>query len=161
MSSSQRAERTTSGNLLIRAANPTKPADIVQVSVITTSKSRTIGSIIAASWFETEREARDFAIRYGELLRAKYPDWELGQEKMDDNFDIVEVSLLKAPHNIKLSLAQDERDGRSMWRMSLGLEWDKQSEQWAAWQEQATSENVASRTSEHEELLKNSDIRGL
>jgi hypothetical protein len=159
--SSQEPELTTSGNLLITAEDPTKPADIVQVSLITTSESRTIGYIIAASWFATEREARDFGIRYVELLRAKYPDWDFGQEKMDENFDIVEVSLSKAPHNIKLSLARDERDGRSMWRISLGLGWDRESQEWGSWQEQAATEHTAASASEREKLMDNADIRGL
>jgi hypothetical protein len=159
--SPQDAELTTSGNLLIAAEDPTKPADIVRVSLIATPESRTIGYIIAASWFVSEREARDFGIRYVELLRAKYPDWDFGQEKMDDNFDIVEVNLNQAPHNIKLSLARDERDGRSMWRISLGLGWDKNSQEWGVWQKQAAAENTAARASEHEKLMDNADIRGL
>ncbi len=159
--SSQEAAVTTSGNLLITAENPTKPADIVQVSLIATPASRTIGYIIAASWFGSEREARDFGIRYVELLRAKYPDWDFGQEKMDENFDIVEVNLNEAPHNIKLSLARDERDGRSMWRISMGLGWDRDSQESAVWQNQAASEHNAARASEHERLMDNADIRGL
>jgi hypothetical protein len=159
--SSQKAELTTSGNLLITAEDPTKPADIVQVSLIATPDSRTIGYIIAASWFATEREARDFGTRYVELLRAKYPAWDFGQEKMDDNFDIVEVNLNQAPHNIKLSLARDERDGRSMWRISLGLGWDRESQESVAWQSQAASEHSAARASEHQKLMDNADIRGL
>ena len=159
--SPREAEVTTTGNLLITAENPTKPADIVQVSLIATPESRTIGYIIGASWFATEREARDFGTRYVELLRAKYPAWDFGQEKMDENFDIVEVNLSQAPHNIKLSLARDERDGRSMWRISLGLGWDRESQEWDAWQKQAAAEHTAARASEHEQLMDNADIRGL
>ena len=159
--SPQTAAVTTTGNLLITAENPTKPADIVQVSLIATPESRTIGYIIAASWFVSEREARDFGIRYVELLRAKYPAWDFGQEKMDENFDIVEVSLDQAPHNIKLSLARDEHDGRSMWRISLGLGWDRESQEWDAWQKQAATEHTAAMTSEHDKLMDNADIRGL
>jgi hypothetical protein len=152
---------TTTGNLLITAENPTKPADIVRVSLIATPTSQTIGYIIAASWFATEGEARNFGTRYAELLRAKYPAWDFGQEKMDENFDIVEVNLNQAPHNIRLSLARDERDGRSMWRISLGLGWDRDSQEWGTWQKQAASEHAASRASEHKELMDKSDIRGL
>jgi hypothetical protein len=159
--SSQEAELTTSGNLLITAENPTKPADIAQVSLIATPESRTIGYIIAASWFATEGEARDFGIRYVELLRAIYPAWDFGQEKMDENFDIVEVNLNQASHNIRLSLARDERDGRSMWRISMGLGWDGESQEWDAWQDQAAAEQTATRASEHEQLVDKSDIRGL
>jgi len=159
--SPQEVELTTTGNLLITAENPTKPADIIQVSLIATPASRTIGYIIAASWFATEREARDFGSRYVELLRAKYPAWDFGQEKMDENFDLVEVNFNKAPHNIKLSLARDERDGHSMWRISIGLGWDRESQKWDAWQDQAATEHAATRASEHEQLLDKSDIRGL
>ena len=158
---SQEAGLTTTGNLLITAENPTKPADIDQVSLVATPESRTIGYIIAASWFVSEREARDFGIRYVELLRAIYPAWDFGQEKMDENFDIAEVNLNQAPHNIKLSLARDERDGRSMWRISMALGWDKESQEWEAWQDRAAAEHAATRASEHRKLMDNSDIRGL
>ncbi len=159
--SSQEVEITTTGNLLIAAENPTKPDNIAQVSLIATPDSRTIGYIIAASWFATEREARDFGIRYVELLRAKYSDWDFGQEKMDENFDLVEVNLNKAPHNIKLSLARDEREGRSMWRLSMGLGWDKESQEWDAWNKQAVAEHAAARSSEDQQLMDEADIRGL
>ena len=159
--SSQKFGITTTGNLRIVAEHPTKPDNINQVSLIATPDSRTIGYIIAASWFATEREARDFGIRYVELLRAKYSDWNFGQEKMDDNFDLVEVNLNKAPHNIKLSLARDEREGRSMWRISMGLGWDKESQEWGAWNKQAVSEHAAARSSENEQLMDEADIRGL
>lgn len=159
--SPQEQEFTTTGNLLITAENPTKPADIVQVSVIATPKTRTIGYIIAASWFNSEREARDFATRYGELLRAKYPDWSFGQEKMDENFDVVEVNFNKAPHNIKLSLARDENVGLGMWRISLGLGWTSGSEEQGVWQAQASSEHAAAKTSDNKRLMDNSDMRGL
>ena len=43
-------EVTTTGNLLIAAENPTKPADIAQVKLVATPQSRTIGYIIAARW---------------------------------------------------------------------------------------------------------------
>ena len=159
--SPQEAELTTTGNLLITAEDPTKPADIIQVSLIATPASRTIGYIIAASWFATEAEARSFGKRYVELLRAKYPAWDFGQEKMDENFDIVEVNLNQAPHNIRLSVARDEHGGRSMWRISLGLGWDRESQEWDAWQKQAAAEHTAARASEHEKLMDNADIRGL
>jgi len=159
--SPQESEVTTTGNLLITAGSPTKPADIDHVSLIATPESRTIGYIIAASWFASERDARDFGTRYVELLRAIYPAWNFGQEKMDENFDIVEVNLNQAPHNIKLSLARDERDGRSMWRISMALGWDRESAEWNAWQDQAAAEHIATRASEHGKLMENSDIRGL
>ena len=79
----QDVEVMTTGNLLIGAENPTKPADIAKVSLIVTPDSRTIGYIVAASWYATESEARQVGRRYVELLRAKYPDWDFGREMMD------------------------------------------------------------------------------
>jgi hypothetical protein len=154
-------ELTTAGNLLITAENPTKPADIVQVSLVATPESQIVGYIIASSWFSSEGEARAFGRRYVELLRAKYPDWDFGQEKMDENFDLVEVNFNKPPHNIKLSLARDDHDDRSMWRISMGLGWVSESNERNAWHAQATSEHAAAKASEHEQLMEKSDIRGL
>ena len=96
----QNTEVTTTGNLLIVAENPTKPADIVQVNLIATPQSRTIGYIVAASWYATEGEARDVGRHYVELLRAKYPDWNFGRELMDASLRIVEVNFDKAPYNL-------------------------------------------------------------
>ncbi len=157
----QDVEVTTTGNLLIVAENPTKPADIDQVSLVATPKSRTIGYIVAASWFTTEGEAREVGRRYVELLRAKYPDWDFGRELMDSSLRIVEVNFDKAPYTLQLSLVRDEYDGRSMWRISMGLGWRRETEEWHAWQNQAATEQVAARATEHEQLLKESDIRGL
>ena len=157
----QDVEVTTTGNLLITAENPTKPADIVQVSLIATPESRTIGYIIAASWYATEGEAREVGRRYVELLRAKYPDWDFGRELMDASLRIVEVNFDKAPHNLQLRLVHDEYDGRSMWRISMSLGWHRETKEWHAWQNQAATEHTAARATEHEQLLKESDIRGL
>ncbi len=157
----QDVEVTTTGNLLIVAENPTKPADIVRVSLVATPESRTIGYIVAASWFTTEGEAREVGRRYVELLRAKYPDWDFGRERMDSSLRIVEVNFDKAPYNLQLSLVRDEYGGRSMWRISMGLGWHRETEEWHAWQNQAAIEQVAARATEHEQLLQESDIRGL
>ena len=157
----QDVEVTTTGNLLIVAENPTKPADIVRVSLVATPESRTIGYIVAASWYATEGEAREVGRRYVELLRAKYPDWDFGRERMDSSLRIVEVNFDKAPYNLQLSLVRDEYDGRSMWRISMGLGWHRETEEWHAWQNRAATEQVAARATEHEQLLKESDIRGL
>jgi hypothetical protein len=155
------AEVTTSGNLLIAAENPTKPADIVQVSLIATPESRTIGYIIAASWYATEDEAREAGRRYVELLRAKYPEWSLGREQMDATLRIVELNFDQAPYNLRLRLARDEYDGRSMWRFSMGLGWHRESQEWRAWQNKANTEHAAAQSTELEQLMKESDIRGL
>ena len=157
----QNVEVTTTGNLLIAAENPTKPADIVQVSLIATPQSRTIGYIMAASWYATEDEAREVGRHYVELLRTKYPDWYFGRELMDASMRIVEVNLDKAPYSLQLRLVRDEYDGRSMWRFSMGLGWQRESKEWRAWQNQATTENAAAKSTEREQRMKESDIRGL
>lgn len=147
--SPQNVEVTTTGKLLIAAENPTKPADIVQVSLIATPESRTIGYIVAASWYATEDEARDVGRRYVDLLRAKYADWGFGRELMDASLRIVEVNFDKAPYNLQLRLVRDEYNGRDMWRFSMGLGWHKESKEWQAWQNQAATEGVAAKATEH------------
>jgi hypothetical protein len=158
---SPNVEVTTTGNLLIAAENPVKPADIVAVSLIATPVSRTIGGIVAASWYATEADAREAARRYVELLRAKYPDWALGREVMDASSRIVEVNFDKAPHNLQLHLVRDQRDGRDMWRFSMSLGWTEASNEWRAWQERATAEHASAKATERERLLKEADTRGL
>ncbi len=157
----QNIEITTTGNLLITAEKPTKPANIVQVSLIATPESRTIGYIIAASWYATEDEARDVGRRYAELLRAKYPEWSFGREQMDASLRIVEVNLDHAPYNLQLRLVRDEHDGHDMWRFSMSLGWNSESKELRAWQDQASTEYAAVQTTEHGELIDQSDIRGL
>jgi hypothetical protein len=159
--SPQNVEVTATGNLLIAAENPTKPADIVQVSLIATPQSRTIGYIIADSWYATEGEAREVGRHYVELLRTKYPDWDFGRELMDASLRIVEVNFDKAPYNLQLRLVRDEYDGRSMWRFSMGLGWHRESKELRAWQNQATTEYGAAKSTEREQRMKESDIRGL
>jgi len=158
---SQDVELTTTGNLRIAAENPIKPADISEVSLIATPESRTIGYIVAASSYATEGEAREVGRRYVELLRAKYPDWNFGRELMDASLRIVEVNFDKAPYNLQLHLVRDEYDGRSMWRFSMGLGWLRESNEWHAWKNQAATEHAAAMTAEREQLMKESDIRGL
>ena len=151
----------TTGNLLILAENPIKPADIVQVSLVATPDSRTIGYIAAASWYATEGEAREVGRRYVELLRAKYPDWEFGRELMDASLRIVEVNFDKPPYNLQLSLHPDEHDGRSMWRFSMGLGWQGVSSEWREWKNKAAIEQAATKVTEHEQLMQEADVRGL
>lgn len=157
----QTAERTTTGNLLIAANNPQKPADIKQVFLVATLVTRTVGYIGAASWFATEGEARESARRYVELLRAKYPGWSFGREHMDASLRIVEVNFDKAPYNLKLRLELDTHEGRDMWRFSMGLGWQPTSKEWQAWQDMSDAEQSARNTTEREQLLKDSDVRGL
>ena len=157
----QDVEVTTAGNLLIEAENPTKPADIVQVSLVATPESQTIGYIMAASWYATEGEAREVGRRYVELLRAKYPDWDFGRELMDASLRIVEVNFDKVPYNLQLRLVRDEYDGRSMWRISMSLGWHRETKEWHAWQNKAAREHAAAKATEYEQLMKESDVRGL
>lgn len=154
-------DTTTTGNLLIEAADPTKPADIARVSLVVTPDSQTIGFIVASSWHETEAAARAAGRKYGELLRAKYSDWDFGREMMDASLQIVEVNFDKAPYNLQLTLGSDEHDGRSMWRMSMGLGWKKESEEWRAWQSQAATERGSAKSKENEQLVDEADVRGL
>lgn len=157
----QDAEFTTTGSLIVTAENPTKPADIAKVSLITTPELRTIGYIVAASWYASEGEAREVGRRYLELLRAKYPDWAYGREVMDASLRIVEVNFDQAPYNLQLRLARDEHDGRSMWRFSMGLGWQKETREWDAWKNQAATEHAAARAIENEQVLEEADISGL
>jgi hypothetical protein len=154
-------EVMTTGNLLIAAEDPTKPADIAEVSLIATPVSRTIGGIIAASWYPTEAEARQVARRYVELLGAKYADWALGREVMDASSRVVEVNFDKAPHNLQVRLVRDEHDGRDMWRFSMSLGWNAASNEWRAWQDMAATEHASAKAAERERLLNDADIRGL
>ena len=154
-------EMTTTGDLLIAAANPTKPGDINEVSLVVTRETHTIGYIVASSWYATEGEAREVGRRYLELLRAKYPDWAVRRELMDTSFRIVQVDLGKAPYTLQLRLARDEKDGDGMWRFSMGLGWQSESGEWQAWRSQAADEQDSMTTAENEELMREADVRGL
>ncbi|MGB5165833.1 MAG: hypothetical protein WBN09_12260 [Woeseiaceae bacterium] len=154
-------ERTATGNLLVVAQNPIKPADIREVTLVTTPVTRTVGYISAASWFATEEEARASARRYVELLRVKYPDWTFGGEVLDASLRIVEVSLVQAPYNLKFRLGRDVHEGREMWRFSMGLGWLPDAAERRAWQEKASAEQASEDSSEREQILKDSDVRGL
>ena len=158
---SHAGEGTTTGNLLIVAKNPHKPADIEEVSLVTTPVTRTVGYISAASWFASEDEARTSARRYVDLLRAKYPDWEFGREVMDASMRIVEVSFDKAPYNLKLRLGRDVHEGRDMWRFSMGLGWQPHAKESRAWQDLSAAEQSTEMKTEREQVLKDSDVRGL
>lgn len=152
---------TTTGNVLILADDPVKPAGIQQVNLVVTPMSLTIGRIIASSSYDTEEEARQAGRRYAELLRVKYPDWTFEGEVMDANMRIVEVRLEKAPHSLKLRLVEDEHDGQEMWRFSMNLSWQPNTKGLLAWQNMAASQQTERRALVREELVKNSDLRGL
>ena len=159
--SPQAGERTSTGNLLIRAEHPVKPDGVEEVSLVVTSVTRTIAYISAASWFASEAEARAGARRYIELLRAKYPDWSFGGELMDATMRIVEVNLDKAPYKLTLRLGRELRDGHDMWRFSMGLGWQPNSSEWLAWQELAETEQATQLAIERKQILEDSDARGL
>ena len=155
------SEVTTTGNLLIVAADPVKPANIDEVRLVATPKSGTIGYIAATSWHDTEEEARASGRRYAEALRTLYPDWDFGRELLDARLRIAEVNFDKAPYNLQLSLAQDKHQGRDMWRFSMGLGWQRDTEDWAAWQEKAAAERAAAQAGDADSLKDDPDLRGL
>jgi hypothetical protein len=155
------SEVTTSGNLLIVAEEPVKPASIAEVRLVTTPKSRTIGYIAATSWHETEEEARASGRRYAEALRTLYPDWDFGRELMDARLRIIEVNFDKAPYNLQLRLERDKHQGQDMWRFSMGLGWQADSMPWRAWQDQAANERATAQSSDADILANHPDFRGL
>jgi hypothetical protein len=152
---------TTTGNLLILADDPVKPAGIQQVNLVVTPMSLTIGQIIASSWYDTEAQAREAGRHFAELLRVKYPDWTFEGEVMDGNMRIVEVRLEKVPHSVKLRLVEEEHDGRDMWRFSMSLGWQPNTKGRLAWQNMAASQQAERRAAAREKLLKDPDLRGL
>ncbi|MGD8976606.1 MAG: hypothetical protein PVG91_03315 [Gammaproteobacteria bacterium] len=157
----QDSQSTTTGNLLILAEDPVKPADIQQVNLVVTPVSRTIGYISASSWHATEDEARKMGRRYVELLRTKYPDWKFGRETMDANLRIVEVNLDKAPYNLQLRIVRDEHEGSAMWRFSMGLGWQANTRERLSWQDMSATQQAEQKAAKREQLLKDPDLRGL
>jgi hypothetical protein len=160
-SENTRQQKNTNGNLIITAENPVKPGDIAEVSLLTTSESNTIGYIDASQWFKTEEEARQFARTYVELLRAKYPEWAFGRERMDSDMRIVEVNLDEPPYNLRLQLTEDEREQKSMWRFSMALGWLPDAQPARAWRTRSRDEHLATREGSREQLLKDADLSGL
>jgi hypothetical protein len=152
---------TTTGNLIVTAEQPVKPDNIAQVILLTTRKSMTIGYITASQWFATEPEARESGKRYVELLRAKYPDWELGWEVMDAQMRVTSVSLRQPPYELRLNISQDNQGGEQPWRFSMTLDWIDSSEPEKAWREKSTSELVALQQKERKQIVNEADARGL
>ena len=152
---------TTTGNLLVTADKPVKPDDIAEVALLATRETLTIGFISASQWFATEDEAREFGRRYFELLRAKYPDWPYGWEVMDAELNVIEVNLNNDPHNLRLSLAKDTHQGEPMWRFSMTLGWLPDSPEESKWRELSLEEQVAAKLGNRQQLLEDSDTRGL
>lgn len=158
---SSNSELTTAGNLLIVAEDPVKPPSIEQVSLVATPESKTIGYIAASSWHDTEEQARASGRRYAEALRTLYPDWGFGREQLDGRFTIVEVNFDKSPYNLQLSLAPDKRDGRDMWRFTMGLGWMANSQPLSEWKALAASERAAARSGDAKSVLNNPEFQGL
>jgi len=156
-----RQKTTTNGNLIITAEKPVKPDNIAEVSLITTSETLIVGHINAASWFETEVEARDFGRQYVDLLRAKYPDWAFGREVMDTSLRIVEVNLDRSPHNLRLRLNEDRRNGETMWRFSMTLSWLPDTKEILAWRNTSRREHITAAEEGRRQVLENADLRGL
>ena len=160
-SSTTAQQVTTTGNLLITAEQPVKPDDIGEVTLLTTPVTLTIGNITASQWFATEAEARDFARKYFNLLRTKYPDWPFGWEVMDPQMNIVEVSLRQAAVNLRLWLAKDSRSAKTPWRISLTLGWLPDSTPEQAWRATSSNEQIALQQSVRKQTLQDADLRGL
>jgi hypothetical protein len=152
---------TTNGNLSITAEQPLKPDNISEVTLIATPESLTIGFINASSWFAGEEEAREFGRQYIELLRAKYPDWVFGREHMNADMKIDEVNLDNPPHNLQMRLTSGVREGQAMWRLSMTLRWLDGTKEMAAWNNMSHTQQGNQQEKNRENLLQNSDVRGL
>ena len=80
---------------------------------------------------------------------------------MDASSRIVEVNFDKAPYNLRLRLVRDEHEGSNMWRFSMGLGWQPNTDEWQAWQDISTTQRSAAVATEREQILENADVRGL
>jgi|GEM_PF-1315940 len=154
-------ELGANGTIRLNAANPVKPDDIAEVQVIVTAQSRTIGYISGASWFAKEAEARAFARRYINLLHAKYSGWVFGREQLDINMQINEVNLDNPPYNLRFRLDERQHDGKSQWRFSMTLGWLPTSKDAEAWNNMANGERLSVISDDRQQILENSDVRGL
>jgi hypothetical protein len=149
------------GNLVITAENPVKPANISDVSLIVTPESKTIGYIDASQCLATEADARQIGRSYYELLRAKYPDWTVGEERMNNAMQITEVSLNNAPHILRLQLDERNISGKQAWCFSMTLTWVPGSKPYQAWQNMSNSQHLTAKEDNRKKLLENADVRGL
>ncbi|MCP4001938.1 MAG: hypothetical protein GY727_13600 [Gammaproteobacteria bacterium] len=154
-------QTATNGNLIISAENPVKPENITDVSLIATAETLTIGYINAASWFDTEAEAREFGKHYVELLRAKYPTWEFGRELLDAQMHIIEVNFDRPPFNLQTRINQAMHNGESKWRLSMTLGWLYGSKEARAWRNMSLTQQLMAQEDSRKKKLENSDARGL
>ena len=60
--------------MTVFAENPEKSDDFQRVELITTPKTFTIGNILGIAEVESEKEAKDIAARYTDLLKTLYGD---------------------------------------------------------------------------------------
>jgi hypothetical protein len=158
------ARATANGNLSITAEQPIKPVNVGDVTLIVTAETLTIGYINALTWFDSEAEAREFGRQYIKLLRAKYPDWAFGRERLDANMKVVEVNLDKQPHNLQMRLTEgrrDGKDGRTMWRISMTLTWLPGAKEAQAWGNMSHTQQLAAQQEDRKALLDKADTRGL
>ena len=154
-------QTATNGNLIVIADKPLKPANITEVSLVATAETLTIGYINAASWFETETEARAFGKQYVELLRAKYPTWTFGRERMDSQMHIVEVNFDRPPYNLQMRLTEGKHNNKSMWRLSMTLGWLYDAKEARAWRNMSLTQQLAAQNDGRKQKLENADTRGL
>lgn len=160
-SANTQAQVTASGNLLIAAEDPVKPADVGDVTLIATAETLTIGYINALTWFDTEAEAREFGRKYIKLLRAKYPDWTYGREELGATMKLVEVNLDKQPYNLRMRLTEGRRDGKTKWRISMTLTWLSGTKEAKAWNDMSITQQTTAQHEDRKVLLEQADTRGL
>ena len=158
---STQVRATANGNLSITAEKPIKPADVGDVTLIATAETLTIGYINALTWFDSEAEAREFGRQYINLLRAKYPDWSFGRERLDANMKVVEANLDKQPHNLQMRITEGRRNGKTMWRISMTLTWMPGTKEAQGWGNMSRTQQVAAQQEDRKALLDSADTRGL
>ena len=74
---------------------------------------------------------------------------------------IIEVNFDNAPHNLRLRLSQGMHEGERKWRFSMTLGWLDDAAQEVAWRDLSINEQVAGQKNSSEQLLEDSDLRGL
>ena len=153
-----------SGNLLLLAENPVKPDDVAEVRLTTTVETNTIGFIEASQSFDTEDAAREFAKKYYNLLHAKYPEWRIDAGRIQ----ISETTLLPTalnmdrwPYTIRMKLDEVDGDTGIRYRVSMTLRYLFDSPERKAWNALAMREQESRQQLSQEELIEESDTRGL
>ena len=153
-----------SGNLIIIAEDPVMPADMGQVRLTTTLETRTIGFIEASQDFADEASARAFARKYYDLLHAKYPAWRIDSGKIQLNEQTLMPTALNMdrwPYTIRMKLAQTDSGDGKPFRVSLTLRYLYDTPEREAWNALAQAEQTDRVELEKEQLIEQSDTRGL